>query len=57
MSVSGLCQICEREEATHRCDRCGALVCDEHFDATTGYCSDCLRLLRGEGNPEDVFKF
>ncbi|HKL28079.1 MAG TPA: hypothetical protein VJ898_02310 [Natrialbaceae archaeon] len=57
MSVRGLCQICEREEATHRCDRCGTFVCDEHFDETTGYCTDCMRLVRGEGKPEDVFKF
>ncbi|MEF8757287.1 MAG: hypothetical protein V5A33_03515 [Halobacteriales archaeon] len=57
MSISGLCQICEGAEATHRCDRCGNFVCDDHFDAGTGYCSDCLRQVRGEGDRDDVFKF
>ncbi|MFB6134272.1 MAG: zinc finger HIT domain-containing protein [Halanaeroarchaeum sp.] len=41
MSVSGLCEICERGEATHACDRCGALVCSEHYDESSGLCSEC----------------
>jgi len=56
MSVSGLCGICETAEATHRCDRCGNVVCDDHFDATTGYCTDCMRQLGEKPDRDDVFK-
>ncbi|KZN25934.1 MULTISPECIES: hypothetical protein [unclassified Haladaptatus] len=45
MSVSGLCQICEAAEATHDCDRCGALVCDEHWNRSSGYCVECAAEL------------
>ncbi|MFB6254826.1 MAG: hypothetical protein ABEI06_09455 [Halobacteriaceae archaeon] len=41
MSVEGLCQICESAPARHRCDRCGNLVCNAHFDEGAGLCSDC----------------
>ncbi|MFC7071317.1 hypothetical protein [Halobaculum lipolyticum] len=42
MSRSGLCQVCERAEATASCDRCGALVCGDHYDRERGVCADCL---------------
>ncbi|MFW5895997.1 MAG: hypothetical protein ACOCUA_01285 [archaeon] len=57
MSISGLCQICEAAEASHRCDRCGNLVCDDHFEATRGYCVDCVRQIGGEDESGDVHKF
>lgn len=41
MSVSSLCDICQRRDVEHTCDRCGKLVCDEHFDPTVGYCVEC----------------
>jgi len=41
MSVSGLCQICEGVEAVDRCERCGALVCDRHYEADAGLCASC----------------
>lgn len=41
MSVSGLCEICTQGEVTHTCDRCGRLVCDDHFDEETGLCVEC----------------
>ncbi|SNZ06670.1 hypothetical protein SAMN06269185_1248 [Natronoarchaeum philippinense] len=41
MSVSGLCQVCEVEPATHDCARCGTFVCDNHFHRTSGLCSQC----------------
>jgi hypothetical protein len=52
MSVSGLCEICGQPDVEYTCDRCGKLVCDEHFDREVGYCTECaaeLRRGRGEG--------
>lgn len=43
MSVTGICQLCESAEARHACDRCGRVVCDEHFDRESGLCIDCAR--------------
>lgn len=41
MSVAGLCEICERPDVDHSCDRCGRLVCERHWDETTGLCAEC----------------
>ncbi|QLC32936.1 hypothetical protein EFA46_001485 [Halarchaeum sp. CBA1220] len=41
MSVTGLCQLCESAEARSACDRCGAVVCREHYDAELGVCTEC----------------
>lgn len=41
MSVIGLCQVCERAEAEFACDRCGAAVCVDHYDAGGEVCVDC----------------
>ncbi|QZP37493.1 hypothetical protein [Halobaculum magnesiiphilum] len=41
MSVTGLCQICERETASHTCPGCGAVVCDDHWDGERRLCADC----------------
>jgi hypothetical protein len=49
MSVTGLCGVCERAPAEHRCDRCGTLACGTHFDAERGLCLDCAREA---GRPE-----
>ncbi|MFB6308723.1 MAG: hypothetical protein ABEH35_05265 [Haloarculaceae archaeon] len=46
MSVSGLCEICERPDVDHTCDRCGRLVCDRHFDRETNRCTECAAELR-----------
>jgi len=48
MSVSGLCQVCEAAEATHDCDRCGKLVCSEHWDRDSGICVECAAELGGD---------
>jgi len=42
MSVTGLCEICTTGTVEHTCDRCGRLVCTEHFDETTGWCVECV---------------
>lgn len=60
MSVTGLCTVCGNASATHVCDRCGALVCDRHWDAATGFCVECAADLgdreHAESNdrPEDT---
>lgn len=41
MSVTSICQICNRATAEHDCRRCGALVCDQHYDHAKGVCADC----------------
>ena len=41
MSVSSPCEICGTADVTHACDRCGQLVCDEHFDEVLGLCIEC----------------
>jgi hypothetical protein len=41
MSVAGLCELCERPDVDHTCDRCGRLVCDRHWDEDTGMCVEC----------------
>ena len=50
MSVAGLCEICETTTVADSCDRCGRVVCAEHYDTETGYCTDCLAEL-GERPP------
>ena len=54
MSVSGLCQICESKPAQERCDNCGTLACEQHYERETGLCADCASQARpgsGEGDP------
>ena len=55
MSVSGLCAVCNAPDVEHTCDRCGSLVCDEHWDGETGLCVECAAEVgrtRGRGDPE-----
>jgi len=47
MSVSGLCEICERREVVDGCDRCGRLVCEEHFERRHGVCAECFAEVGG----------
>ena len=42
MSVSSPCEICLRRDVQHTCDRCGQLICGEHFDRTLGVCVECV---------------
>ncbi|WP_255764195.1 hypothetical protein [Halobaculum sp. CBA1158] len=41
MHASELCQVCETAEASASCERCGAVVCDDHYDRAAGVCVDC----------------
>lgn len=54
MSVSGLCEICQTPDVDHSCDRCGQLVCDRHFDAELGICTECVAEVGPPDNPERV---
>ena len=47
MSVSGLCEVCERREVVDGCDRCGRLVCEEHFERRHGVCTECFAEVGG----------
>jgi len=47
MSAADLCDVCESRPATRGCPRCGASVCDRHFDAEAGICADCSGSLGG----------
>lgn len=54
MSVSSPCEICHRADAEHICDRCGQLVCSEHFDEDLGLCTECAGEVTGEAKPEQI---
>lgn len=51
MSVSGICEICDRPDVDGACDRCGKLVCDRHFDERTGLCVECAAAVGREPSP------
>ncbi|MFP4174348.1 MAG: hypothetical protein ACLFSW_01025 [Halobacteriales archaeon] len=42
MSVTGVCYICS-SPANHTCESCGGVVCDEHYEAASGFCVRCAR--------------
>lgn len=48
MSVSGLCEICESNPVEDGCDHCGRLVCEDHYDHSTGMCTSCLAEFGGK---------
>ncbi len=57
MSVSGLCEICDRPSVEHTCDRCGKLVCERHWDEDLGVCVQCAGQLEGDSGeplPDDA---
>ena len=59
MSVQGLCQVCESAPARFACERCGALVCTDHYDHELGMCTSCAATVdrrpgRGGGQNPDV---
>jgi len=54
MSVTGLCQICERREAEYVCHRCGAAVCTLHFDKEHGVCVNCASAEGTEDVADDA---
>ena len=59
MSITGLCQICESARARHSCARCGALVCEDHYEPERGMCMDCAKasgLGDEDVSPEDIYR-
>lgn len=53
MSATGICEIGGEPDVDYTCDRCGKLVCDDHFDTSIGYCVECAaELSGGEGSGE-----
>lgn len=63
MSVAGPCDICLTRTVEHTCDRCGNLVCETHFDETTGFCVECAAEVGGghdgrtRPDREDTYRF
>lgn len=47
MSVSSPCEICGVGDVQHTCDRCGQLVCDDHFEESIGFCVECAAQVGG----------
>lgn len=47
MSITGVCQLCDSTGAQFGCDRCGAVVCQAHYDSQTGFCTECASEVRG----------
>ena len=47
MSVSGLCEVCESGSVEDGCERCGRLVCSEHYDEPMGLCTACVSEFGG----------
>ncbi len=54
MSISSPCEICQQADAEHTCDRCGKLVCPDHYDETLGMCVECAGEVSGGTEPERV---
>lgn len=50
MSFASVCQVCESAEARYTCDRCGAAVCEQHYEPRLGFCLDCAAQVRGGGD-------
>jgi len=42
MSTVGICQVCNAAAASHTCEHCGSLVCEQHYDRQQGLCHQCL---------------
>ncbi|ADD03791.1 uncharacterized protein Nmag_0199 [Natrialba magadii ATCC 43099] len=61
MSVSGLCQICESRPAQERCDNCGTLACEQHYERRLSLCADCAAQAQPGKDPNsddvDVHRF
>lgn len=56
MSVTGLCQICEQNEAEHSCSNCGTLACEEHWDEALGLCAQCAATVERGGRDEGTVR-
>ncbi|MEM5871425.1 MAG: orotate phosphoribosyltransferase [Candidatus Aenigmatarchaeota archaeon] len=44
--ISGICSICGKvTKKPHSCLSCGATICEEHYDFSSGFCPRCKRRL------------
>lgn len=48
MNVSSPCELCNRADVRGSCDRCGRLVCGEHFEEDLGLCVECVAEVGGD---------
>ncbi|MFC4447686.1 hypothetical protein [Halorussus aquaticus] len=56
MSVTGLCQICEQNDAEHSCPNCGTLACEKHWSEATGLCAQCAAAVERSGGDESAVR-
>lgn len=56
MSVTGLCQICESAQAIGRCEQCGTIACEAHFDRRLGACAECAQRSEPMGQPGRFYR-
>jgi len=50
MQITGLCAICGRPaKPAYTCRFCGAIVCSNCFDASSGLCKNCAARIK-KGN-------
>lgn len=47
MSLSSPCEVCGTPDVRHTCDRCGRLVCADHYDDSLGFCVECAGEVGG----------
>lgn len=50
VSIHTTCAVCEAAVADRTCSYCGQTVCEAHFDAERGRCTDCLDGATGVGD-------
>ena len=55
MSVTGICSVCGSADANRVCDRCGNVVCEDHYDRR-GVCTECAAEMSG-ADPTDSDDF
>jgi hypothetical protein len=54
MNVSSPCEICGGLAVEHTCDRCGSLVCEDHYSTETGLCVECTAEVGGGDQPQSA---
>lgn len=54
--IAVICDICQKKIAKHTCKNCGRRVCDDHYDAKSGWCTSCSKGRSGTTRHMPSFK-